>query len=252
MKVAYLSVQTREKDINFSGEPDVSYVGLCLENYTHYSLDNGNTVIYNLNSMSGLIDRLRHANIVVCFSTYCFDVLDKYYDSNNPMYYDFSIFDIQDMVLGELEHRIYLETVAQSVGLSRKVTNGLAYVSLWDSNRLDELKNGILTDVEILRRSFAKIMTSQKWELIDPRTDEKIILDISQWGQTAIALSKDSFFERVDSAIELIKKNTEASHISDIHVDTAEYLIKNSLVSTYKDSDDVLRLYISDEEESQF
>lgn len=252
MKVAYLSVQIREKDIEFSGKPDISYAGLCLENYTPHVLDEGKIVLYDLNSVSGLIDRLRHANLVVCFSTHCFDVLNKYYDSTNPMYYDFPIFDIHDMVFGDLEHRVYLETVAQSVELSRKVTSGLAYISLWESGRLDNIKHGILTDVEILRKAFDKIMTSTTWELIDPRSDKKVTLDISKWSETAVALSKDSFFERVINAIELIKKKSNGSHISDLHVDTADYLIKNSLVSTYKDSDGVLRFYMPDKEASEF
>lgn len=201
MKVAYLSIQTREKDIGWTGEPEMSYAGLCLEDFEPFCFESQKVVIYDRDHVSELIGSVKHANLVVCFSTYCFDVLDKYYDSDYPMYYDFAIFDILDMVLGELEHKVYLETVANSLNMQRKVSTGAAAVFLWNSGKTEELKQVIDQDIQILKRAFEKIATSKKWELIDPRTGDKLVLDISRWGKVAFDLAKDSFYDKVNIAV---------------------------------------------------
>ena len=248
MKVAYLSVQTRNKDVNFSGEPEISYAGLSLEEYKAFEPETGNVDLFDRDSVPDLIENLRHANLVVCFNTYCFDVLNKYYDSQFPMYYDFAIFDIFDMVLGDLGERVYLETIAQSVNLTRKVTSGLAYIGLWEKGKIEELKHGIYTDVLILKKVFDRLMTSETWKLTDPRTDNEVFLDVSNWVKVAFDLAKDSFYERVEIALKRIRVNSEGQGrgvlAEEFNNSTINHIVETSDVQSYKDSEGKTRLYV--------
>ena len=250
MKVAYLSVQTRQKDIFFSGKPEVSYAGICVEEYEPLSKKKPNIYVHSQDDIQGFIDRMRYSNLVVCYGTYCFDVLDKYYDSSHPMYYDFSIFDLQGMISDTIETRVYLETVAKSVNMHRDVNNSLACVTMWQQGKTDRLKQSIRKDVSILRKAFDKIMVSKVWELTDPRNDKVYNLDVENWVKVIVDLSRESFHERADEALNRIKDNASKGGrgvpIEDFNISTVRFIVENKGVSEYVDSEGKIRLHIPD------
>jgi len=247
-----MSVQTRQKDEFFSGKPEISYAGICVEDYEPLSKQEPKIHVYSRDDIHLFIDKIRESNLVVCYGTYCFDVLDKYYDADYPMFYEFSIFDLQDMIFGAIETRVYLETIAQSVGMHRDVTNGLAYITMWELGKTDNLKQAIRKDVSILRKAFDKAITSEVWELTDPRNDEVVSIDVSEWVKVAVAKDRESFHERVDDALKRINKNSSDGGrgvpSAEFNTSTIRYIVKNKGVSEYVDSEGNKRLHIPDTE----
>ena len=257
MKVAYLSVQTRQKDEFFSGKPEISYAGICVEDYEPLSKKEPKIHVYSRDDIHKFIDKIRQANLVVCYGTYCFDVLDKYYNSDYPMFYEFSIFDIQDMIFGAIETRVYLETVAQSVNMHRDVSNGLAYIAMWQQGKTDNLKQGVRKDISILRKAFDKCITSEVWELTDPRNDKQVSVDVSDWVKVAVAKDRESFYERAEDALKRITNNKSGGGrgvpSEEFNTSTIRYIVKNQGVSEYVDSEGTNRLHIPDpDSQSQF
>ena len=254
IKIAYLSVQSREIDRHFSGDPHVSYGACCLEDFEPNNVTKSRTHVFQMDTIEGIFDILRRSNLIVCYSTYCFDILDKYYESDYPAYYDFSIFDIQDMISNEIYDissevtRVYLGTVAKSLGMARKVGSGLAHVDMWKRNQHDKLRESIAMDVNIIKTAFNKVMTDHKWELIDPSTDDSVVLDISRWKEVVKALSKDSIVEKVGKAMDLIKKQSlqhaRGARRKDLDESTVRYILSNGKALSYrsKNGDDVLYL----------
>ena len=254
MKIAYLSVQSREIDRHFSGKPHVSYAACCLEVFEPNSISKSGTHLFKMDEIQDIFEILRRSNLIVCYSTYCFDILDKYYESDYPAYYDFSIFDIQDMISDEISEetseptRVYLGTVAKSLGMERSVGSGLAHVDMWKRNQHDKLMDAIAMDVNIIKTAFNKVMTDHKWEFIDPRTEDSVVLDISRWREVVKALSKDSIVEKVGKAMDLIKKQSmqhaRGVMCKDLDDSTVSYILSNNKALSYKgkNGDDILYL----------
>lgn len=234
MQIAYLSVQVQQKDKSFTGDIPVSMAACLVDRYIPFNdREQREATIYSLEDVGCLIQDLRKSNLVVTYGTYCFDALEKYYESDSPMHFDFSILDLQEYITGQLDERVYLDTLGRAYKLPRLVTNGLSYINLWNQGKLEDMERALIRDVRIIEVAFDRFMTSSTVKLIDPRDDTPKIIDIKGFSKLSYGLQSKSFMEVIDEYVDSIniasnKGNViENDEVSDSH---SRYLITDERV----------------------
>lgn len=238
MQVAYLSVQTQTKDKDFTGKSPMSLGCVLLEEFIPFGGgEDKDPIVYRKEEVKRLIDTLRNSNLVITFGTYCFDVLEKYYPSDSPMHFDFSILDLQEYISGQLETRVYLDTLGRAWNLPRLVKNGLSYIALYEQGKLTEMIKSLSRDIEIMKVSFDRFMTSEYVDLVDPRFDEMVHVSAKRFPGLAYELQSKSFIEKCDEYLEHItKSHKEGTNVAldSIPQSEAKYLLSNNRVKVVR------------------
>ena len=213
MKVAYLTAQSQTDDLD---TPILSYAAVKTQVWEPPS-ENVSTLIPKVESdinifkakdVDGLFELLRTVNLIVLFGIdYHGNVLDPHHKSD--LNTDFGIFDISDMLHGEFGYYLRHDTIAKSVGLSRLVTSGLAYVQWWKDGKEGLISRGMKRDVEIIQKAFKQVMMCKVWKFDWEYKDEYAVLDIHGWRDIAREKSLKPFNTRVESTVKHYKKLAE-------------------------------------------
>ena len=243
MKVAYLTAQSKTDDLD---NPILSYAAVktqvwepASENVsTLIPKDESDINIFKAKDVDGLFELLRTVNLIVLFGIdFHNDILHPYHKAD--LYIDYGIFDIADMLHGELEYYVKHDTIAKSVGLSRLVTSGMSYIQWWKDGKVGLISRGMKRDVEIIQKAFKQIMMCKQWKLDHPFTDEYVLLDIQLWRDVAREKSLLPFNTRVDSMVKRYKNIAENTgdgleHLWDCSINN--FCLDKGLLESYVNS----------------
>lgn len=204
-KVAYVSSQSSAKDKDFDGHPPISYAGITFENYPIDNSVESITKFYNKDHVhNGFFELLKESNIIVCFHSYNISLLDKYNKIEKSINSDFSVIPIWEVIKNEIGSNVYLKTLGNAIGIPRKVNSGNDFIDLYNKRKYKEIKEFMLEDIKIVKKSFDLMMKGEVIKLTSP-TNKIVNMQTSFFKDYIDVVSKETFNHRMFMILDKVR-----------------------------------------------
>ena len=143
--------------------------------------------------------------LVVFNGRHTLGLLKKYYHDTVDISEDFYIFDIQAISSKAAEKRLSIDMIGRAFDTPRKVTNGLACVTLWEEGDIGKLKTVMKTDIVILMKAFRNLMIYKRIACKLPHSDDVLLFRSPSVISDLRQRRKMSFADRVKSSLKTIR-----------------------------------------------